>query len=461
MCTCLIAGKNATKNGRVLLAANDDWDKVSGILAHTPRRTHGPDDMYVLTAGGKIPQVAESCGYAYTACDYSIGTLSRGWSCGVNDCGVAAAGTGASAFKAAESENAILEPDDLLLLVLSRAETARGGIRMIGDLLEQYGLNCSGLEECASMATYGIADSEEGWWLEVAPGNHWIAVRVPDDEVSVRENAFGIHDADLTDEENVMASPGLAEYAREQGWWDGDIHHFDFAVAYGSEVSPNEWGPELDKMNMRRRWRAMNLLSGQETDEEALLYSVKPNRLLTEDDLKAVLRDVYEDTAYDLRKAPDAGRYGNPFHDNPPDYSLCRSWTVASFVADLRKDEPSVMWVCMGCPKTGVYLPIYPDISGLPACCEETDPEKESLFWSFQELHYLVCRRYAENFPLVETMQAAFERNAAQELASMSETLKTISAQERQAEQTTFSARQVQQALELCRKARAEVLRRY
>lgn len=458
MCTCLIAGKHATKSGRVLLAANDDWDKVCGILAHTPRRTHAPDATHLLTAGGRIPQIAETCGYVYTACDYSIGTLKRGWNCGVNDRGVAAAGTGASAFKEIKTDGAMLEPDDILLLILARAETARSGIRMIGDLLERHGLNCSGWDECASMATYAVADSEEGWWLEVAPGNHWIAVRVPDDEVSVRENAFGIHDADLTDEENVMCSAGLAEFARQQGWWDGDIRHFDFAVAYGSDVSPNEWGPELDKMNMRRRWRAMNLLSGQEMDENVTLYSVKPNRLLTEEDLKDVLRDAYEGSAYDLSKAPDAGRYGNPFHDDPPDYSLCRSWTVASFVADLRKGTPSVMWVCMGCPKTGFYLPLYADISGLPACCEETDAQKESLFRRFQELHYLTCRRYSENLPLVEGIRTAFEREAAGELAAMDAALAVRSPQERRERQTEFSAGQVRRALEVCRKTKAALL---
>jgi len=313
------------------------------------------------------------------------------------------------------------------------------------------------------MATYAIADSEEGWWLEVAPGNHWIAVRVPDDEVSVRENAYGIHDADLTDGENVMASPGLAEFAREQGWWNGDVHHFDFAVAYGSDVSPNEWGPELDKMNMRRRWRAMNLLSGRETPEDEPLYSVVPDRLLTEEDLKNVLRDVYEGSAYDLTKAPDAGRYGNPFHDDPPDYSLCRSWTVASFVADLRKDESSVMWACLGCPKTGLYLPVYADISGLPACCEETkaDAETPSLFWAFQELHYLTCRRYSLNLPLVTSVQAAYEQEAAQALCGMDEALAVLSAERRLEERTAFSTGQIRRALEVCGKLRAELLYRY
>jgi dipeptidase len=374
---------------------------------------------------------------------------------------VAAAGTGASAFKAIPCDDARMESDDILLLILSRAESARQGIRMVGELMAQYGLRPSGMEGCESMSTFAVADSREGWWLEVAPGNHWIAVRVPDDEVGVRENAFAIHDADLTDEENVMASPGLAEYAREQGWWNGDIHHFDFAEAYGSPVSCNEWGPELDKMNMRRRWRAMNLLSGQETAEDALLYSVVPNRLLTEEDLKAVLRDVYEETSYDLRKTPAAGRYGNPFHDDPADYSLCRSWTVASFVADLREDAPSVMWVCLGCPKTGVYVPVYTDINTLPACCEEADAEKESLFRRFQELHYLTCRRYSENLPLVEGVRAAFEREAAEELAAADAALTARSPQERREGQTEFSAGQVRRALEVCRKTKSALLNRY
>ena len=462
MCTCLIAGRNTTKSGRVLLAANDDWDKVTGLLGHVPRRSHGTDETHLLTGGGRIPQVPETCGYAYTACAYSIGTLDRGWSCGVNDRGVAIAGTGASAFKAIPCEDALMESDDILLLILSRAKSAREGIRMMGDLIAQYGLRPSGMEGCESMSTFAVADSREGWWFEVAPGNHWLAVRVPDDEVAVRENAFAIHDADLMDEENVMASAGLAEYAREQGWWDGDVRHFDFAEAYGSPVSCNEWGPELAEMNMRRRWRAMNLLSGRETAEDALLYSVVPDRLLTEEDLKAVLRDVYEGTPYDLRKAPAAGRYGNPFHDDPADYSLCRSWTVASFVADLR-DDAAVMWACLGCPKTGAYVPIYTDISTLPACCDtaEADGETPSLFWAFQELHYLTCRRYELNLPPVETACGKFEKQAAAELAEMDRRLADLAPENRREVQSAFSDRKIRDALKLAEKLRAELLYRY
>ncbi|NBI79232.1 hypothetical protein D3Z39_10200 [Anaerotruncus colihominis] len=463
MCTCLIAGKKATISGRAMLAANDDWEKIPGVLTHTPRRGHVPGETYLLTAGGRIPEIAETCGYSYTACKYNTGTLDRSWAGGVNDCGVAVAGTGASAFKAIPCEDALLEPDDIPLLVLTRGTSARQAVRMLGELIRQYGIRYSGLEGCESMATYSIADAEEGWFLEVAPGNHWVAVRVPDDQVAVRPNALCTHDADLTDTENVLASPGLAEYAREQGWWDGDIHHFDFAAAYGSDVSPNEWGPELDRMNLLRRWRAVSLFSGKDMPYEDLTYSVVPNRLLSMEDFKNALRDLYQGTPYDLSKAPGAGRYGDPFHDDPPEYALCRRWTVASFVADFRKEGAPVMWVSMGCPKTSCYIPLYADISDLPACCEETEPGKDtpSLFWSFQALHFLTCRRYSENIPLVEAALTAYEQEADEALASIHDKLAALPADRHRAEQTAFTHRQIQQALTLCRDTHTALLYRY
>ena len=56
MCTCLIAGRNASMTGKTILAANDDWDGVPGVLAHVPRRKHEPGETYTLTGGREIPQ---------------------------------------------------------------------------------------------------------------------------------------------------------------------------------------------------------------------------------------------------------------------------------------------------------------------------------------------------------------------------------------------------------------------
>lgn len=124
MCTCLIAGRCASRSGYALLAANDDWDDTPALLTHVPRQKHAPDAVYTLVGGHTIPEIGETCGYLYTACKYEIGTLDRAWAGGTNDRNVSVAGTGVMAFKAIPWEGMVLEPDDIPLLILRRAETA-------------------------------------------------------------------------------------------------------------------------------------------------------------------------------------------------------------------------------------------------------------------------------------------------------------------------------------------------
>lgn len=464
MCTCLIAGRRATVSGKAMLAANDDWDGVPGLLTHVARKTHRPEESYLLVGGRTIPQIPETCGYSYTACSYTIGTIDKAWAGGVNDNNVAVAGTGASAFKEIACHDAWLEPDDIPRLLLERAVTARDGIRMIGELVERYGFAPSSLDGCCSAATFAVADEREGWFLEMAPGSHWVAVRVPDDEAGVRVNAFGTHDADLTDTENVMASPGLADFARAQGWWDGDVRHFDFAAAYGADRSPNEWGPELDPMNMRRRWRAMCLLSGRDTPEDALLYSVRPDRLLRPADFMNVLRDVYEDTPYDLRKAPAAGRYENPFHDDPASYSLCRHATVASFVADVSSPERGVMWTALSTPAMSCYIPLYTDIDALPEVCSNGEPCADgapSLFWEWKELSYLTQRRYALYAEIVRPALEAFEEKMAAGLTEEAQRLAALPPEQRRPARTALTGEHIATARALCRELRVRLDKRF
>ena len=463
MCTCLIAGRKATASGKAMLAANDDWDGVPGVLAHELRKVHPLGGMHLLVGGRTIPEIPETCGYTYTACCYPIGTRKVGWVGGVNDKGVSVAGTGVCAFKEIPADDAWLEPDDVQILILERAASAREGIRLIGELVAKYGFNFSGLDGCNSMATYAVADSREGWFLEMAQGDHWVAERVPDDEAGVRINAFGTHDVDLTDTENVMASPGLAEFAKANGWWSGDIHHFDFAAAYGADHSPNEWGPELDPMNMRRRWRAVSLLSGKDTPEDEPIYSVHPDHALEPADFMKILRDVYEDTPYDLRKVPAAGRYGNPFHDDPESYSLCRHATVASFVADYSLTDSGIMWTAMACPAMSMYVPLYTDINGLPEYCSEPKPrwDKSSLFWEWRKLGLVLQRRYSLHIASTQSMIRMYEDKAVSELKKEAEELAVLSEEERRVRRTEMTGTRLWLSLSLCRELCCVLLLRY
>lgn len=458
MCTCLLAGKNASVDGSVLFAANDDWSGVPGVLTHVPAKKHGEDAYFQLTGGKHLPQIPHTQGYVYTACAYATGALDRAWAGGVNDCGVAVAGCGVNAYKWIPCEDAWLEPDDIQLLILERAKSARHGIQVIADLIEEYGFQPSTMEGSPSVAAFAVADGEEAWWLEIAPGRHYLAVRVPDEEASIRVNAFGTHDADLFDSKNVIASLGLADYAREQGWWNGDDHHFDFANVYGHTVSLNEWGPELDPMNMRRRWQAMNLFSGEMTDEETLLYSVRPKKLLDIRDMMAVLRDVYEGTGYDLTKAAAAGRYGDPFHDEPADYSLSHAGTVAGIAASLKPDAQAVLWTCMATPRTGFYIPVYADIEKLPEVCENTEPENPdapSLYWEFKTLSFLISRRFLQYDKILGEMQETFERSAMQEIVEKNKILAQLPDETvRRKQRTVFTEEQIEKGRRICRDAK-------
>lgn len=466
MCTCMIAGRKATAGGAVLMAANNDWSGVPGVLMHVPRACHGSEDVYTLTGGMRIPQLAETFGYSHTACKYSIGNLNSGWAGGVNDRGLAVAGTGVCAFKAIPWEGCGLELDDVPLLLLQRAPSAREGIRMMGELIQRYGMRPSCLDGSESVATFSVADASEGWVLEIAPGRHWVAVRVPDEELSIRVNAFGTHDADLTDSENVMASPGLADYARQQGWWDGDNRHFDFSAAYGADSSPNEWGPEQAAMNMRRRWRAMSLVAGRDTPEDALLYSVRPANPVTRQDIMRILEDVYEGTPYDLTVAPGAGKWGNPFVEETPDYAICRSCTVGSFVAELSAEKSaSVMWTAMATPRMSFYIPLYTDVDSLPAVCEGSEPEDltaPSLFWEFKKMCMLTERRYSRHIALTATAKQQYEISSAQQVAEEQKQIAVrYSPEEGRAMRTAFTREHVENSLILCRRTQQQLLLQY
>ena len=516
MCTCMIAGRKASATGNAILAANDDWEGVPGVLTHTPRAAHAEGETYTLTGGADIPQVDETCGYVYTACGYGIGTLDRSWAGGMNDRGVAVAGTGVDAYRpvAWKEEGYLLEPDDIPLLVLQRGKTARQAVRCIGDLIQAYGLRPSYFEGGvgSSAATFSIADREEGWVLEVYPGRCWLAVRVPDDCVSVRVNAFGTHDADLTDPENTMCSPGLAEYARERGLWNGDPRHFDFAAAFGSETSPTEWGPEKDPMNLRRRWRAMYLVDGIEEPEETLRYLARPagktvgaaeasgkagnapgetvpgmpaeksggaaldrkqgcecshekdriGHAISQEDLMKILSDVYEGTPYDLTKVPEGGPGHDPLADNMPDYALCRVCTVASIVTDYAgKEKEPLLWTAMGTPRLVPYIPIWTDTDGIPKCCgmperlEVPDQRYDTvhagniLYEEWKQLCLLVRRNYEQNECIAAEAKAEYQKEMRALIGE------EISAEKAEREQhTRQNEAHIRKALETCRAVR-------
>ncbi|SDO89621.1 dipeptidase [Desulforhopalus singaporensis] len=398
-CTSMMIGKNATVDGSVILAANDDWSGTPSHLVRVPRKKHNPDETFTLIRGEKIPQVDVTYAYTFASCVYDTGTRKdESWLFGMNENQVAVSMDGVYNFKELSLDGHLLEADDLSLLVLERAKSAREAVRMLGALITKYGFNTSSIYGAEGTVTMAIADPNEGWWFEPVPGGKWIAKKVPDNMASFRPNSFGIHEVDLDDKDNFMMSEDLVDYAIEKGWFDPKENvPFDFAKVYTQRV---ERGNETDTYNNLRRWRMASLLSGQEQSEDELIYEVVPTKKITVRDAMAVLRDALEGTKYDLSKVPEAGRYGDPFFKGMGD-SISRSGTVVSQVVHLRSWMPNeiggVMWVAFDTPATSVYVPWYAGITETPkgytiGYAQQYDPA--SAWWRFQEVGNLSRRQF-------------------------------------------------------------------
>jgi dipeptidase len=91
-------------------------------------------------------------------------------------------------------------------LVAEQATSARHAVEIAGRLIEKYGYLSSG-------RSYAIADASEAWLLQVVKGKHWIAKRVPDDQVAVISNRYTIDTIDLKDKDNYRGSAGIIDYA--------------------------------------------------------------------------------------------------------------------------------------------------------------------------------------------------------------------------------------------------------
>ncbi len=239
-------------------------------------------------------------------------------------------------------------------LVIERAGTAREAVKLAGSLIEQYGYSSSG-------RNYVFADAQEGWFFHAVRGRHWVAQRIPDNEVALIANYYRIGAIDLRDPQRFLASPELVEYAIKRGWYhperDGEFH---FAKTYSDPDTLIAAG------NTERQWRGTVLLGNKSLKlGEPLPFSFEPRHKLKPADLFRLLRDHYEDTGLDLT---DGYRKGTPHAT--PHRTICTRTTQYAFVAQLRSSLPAdigpLFWLAFRHPCLHAFTPWYPAIDDVP-----------------------------------------------------------------------------------------------
>ncbi len=373
-CFTILAGKDASTDGSVFIAHNEDnsgetfadWHKV-------PRIRHNPGTFQKLLSGDSIAEVAETNAYLWLSVSkYNAEQYLNEWGVTIT--------TDASRSNVKDGQGRIGQC--LRRVMAERSHSAREAVQIAGTLIESYGYSMSG-------RIYSVADPIEAWVLEVVNGKHWIAERVPDDEVALVPNYYVIQNVDLTDTLNFLASPDIIDYAVQQGWYNPESGgSFNFRQAY---CRPDR----LNSMtNIARKWMAINLLSDKQYEiYDNFPFSFKPKQKLDIQELMLVLQNHYEGTEFEMNPAYN---HGDP-HNNTTTMRICSKYNTFSTVVQLRSWMPvdlgCVMWIAPRFPCIQPYVPWYYGITKIP-----TGYENESYEVALE--NYLVKdRNLRELFP--------------------------------------------------------------
>lgn len=416
-CYTIIVGKNASANGSVLIAHNED-DRGMNYFVDVHKvstKTHPSQTMIRLKNQGVLSQVEETLGFLWL----EIAGAEFG-DAYVNDHGVVV--TSNSCPSREDSPQMLNGGIGFMLrrIIAERAKTAREAVLLAGSLIETYGYYSSGRSYC-------FADSKEGWILHAIQGKHWVARRVPDDQVAVLANYYTIQSVDLIDGDNQLGSADIIQYAQQRGWFDSkEDKEFDFARAYSSpDVLTADY-------NILRQWRGMDLLArGQYETKDRFPFSFVPKRKVKIEDLFEVLRDHYEDTTYDLTEGYKAG---SP--NKTKNRTICTDSTQYSFVASLRGNIPvelaCTLWLAFRRPDSNAYTPWFPSIVMPPdgyntgavnpldlhfsRPADHFISHQDFAFWSFAELSQLVDEDYKNRIRIVKKEWRNLEDHAFKEL---------------------------------------------
>jgi len=420
-CTNFLITKGASADGSTMITYAADSHELYGELYYWPARSYPPGtklDIYEWDTGkylGKIDQAAET---------YSVVGL-------MNEHQVSIGETTWGGRGELYDPEAIVDYGSLMFLALQRAKTAREAIKVMADLVAEYGYASSG-------ETFSISDANEVWIMDLigkGPGNKgavWVARKVPDGYISGHANAARIRQFPLHDP-NTLYSKDVISFAREKGYFDGKDSEFSFADAY----NPADFGAL--RFCDSRVWCMYNRAApsigipidwamGNDKAEPLPLW-IKPDRKLTVADVKGFMRDHFEGTPLDMTKDVGAGPYDLPYRWRPLTWkvgdkeylnerAVSTQQTGFSFVAQARSWMPDpiggIFWFGVDDTYSTVYFPVYCGVTDVPkSYAVGTGSFEEftwdSAWWVFNWVANYAYSRYSEMIVDIQVVQGELE----------------------------------------------------
>lgn len=420
-CTGLIATPGATADGSALVTYAADSHTLYGELYYKPAADHAKGEMRKVKdwdSGrllGEIPEVPHTYTTIGNMNEHGVAVTESTWG-GRHEL----AGTG------------LIDYGSLIYIALERSATAREALNTMTGLVEKYGYASEG-------ESFTIADPNEVWIMELIgkgkadKGAVWVARRVPDGYISGHANHSRIHQFPLDDKENTLYSPDVIDFARKQGYFSGKDSDFSFSRAYAVYDSGALRGCD------GRVWAFFNKHAAEPMDTyldwvlkgegEPLPLWVKPNKPLSANDMKWMMRDHFEDTPMDMTKDVGAGPYKVPYRWRPLTYkvdsseytherAIATQQTGFSLVAQLRKDAPEqmkgILWFGVDDANTCVYIPMYNCLKSAPHEFAVGNGDLYTLkwdaaFWVTNFVANQAYNRYSQMIPDIRKVQVAME----------------------------------------------------
>lgn len=326
----------------------------------------------------------------------------------------------------------IVDYGSLMYLALERAKTAREAIKVMTDLVEEYGYASSG-------ESFSIADANEAWILEMIgkgkgqKGAVWVAVKLPDGTISAHANQARIRELSQFDPKSVLIHKDTIAFAREKGWFKGADKDFSFVDAYAPVSFGSLRGCEGRVWSVFNRACAaqkisMDFVKAVEGAKPMPLF-VKPDHKLDAHDVMELMRDHFTGTDFDMTQDVGAGPYKLPYRWRPMGFkvgdqtyiherAISTQQTGFSFVAQGRSWLPNpiggVLWFGVDDTYCTVYVPMYAGIKEAPkAFAEGTGHFNafnwDSAFWTFNFVSNYTYSRWSDMIVDVQKAQRDLE----------------------------------------------------
>jgi dipeptidase len=418
-CTNLLVTKGASADGSVIITYTCDGE-FHPRLQYTPAADHPPDELMEITEwSGKVTGRIKQVPHTYAVV---------GW---MNEHQLAIAESTFDGRAELENPDGLLSYFTLMRLALQRAKTAREAIQVMTDLVAEYGYRDTG-------ESFSIGDTNEAWILElIGPGQggkgaEWVAVRVPDGQISCHANKSRIGEFPLNDTENCLYSANVISFAVERGYYDPKSGEpFRFCEAYCPATPKNQRYSDTRVWSLLRRAApSLNLPADYNRavpGAKPYPLSVKPDKQLSVADVFALMRDHFEGTEIDLTQGPDAGPDGTPNRRRPITWKIDGveyAWerpistpqTAFSFVSQSRAGLPDpiggVYWYGLDDTYLNCYVPLYCGITAVPESYAAGTLGKfswDDAWWVFNFVANYTNLRYADMKTDIQAVQSKLE----------------------------------------------------